>query len=157
MPNERTIDKAVQAFREAERNLQEFMASPEARPILEEYSMLIAEYNEKLDAAIRAMKSEAQKTDSDKLIVDGLGVQKRYKRWYDGDILAKSLPSDIADEVLTEKVVYEVDKERLEQLVRQGEVDNNIVKMAFKEEASITMMPGMPKPYVIPAVPRSGT
>lgn len=152
--NKNPAEQAVEAFREAEAELNDLLNDPETRPIFEQYNQLIANFNERLDEAVRSVKNELRRSDQDKMILGGIGAQKKYRRWYDAEILAKLLPSDQADEVLTEKIVYEVNETRLEQLCRQGEVDNNLVRRAYKEEEqNPSALPGTPKPYFIPALP----
>ena len=151
---ENPAEKAARAFRASEDALKDFISGPEVRPLFEEYSRMVEDYNERLDAAVRAVKGELRRSDSDKMIVEGIGAQKKYKRWYDAEVLAKLLPSEQADEILTEKIVYEVNESRLEQLCRQGEIDNNLVRRAYhEEEQNPSALPGTPKPYFIPPMP----
>jgi hypothetical protein len=105
---------------------------------------------------MRAIKSQLQRSDQDRLVIDGLGAQKKYKRYYDAEFLAKALPAEQTDEFMTERIVYDVDKERLEQLLRQGEIDNETVELAYREEEqNPANLPGSPKPYILPALPVS--
>lgn len=147
-------ERSVAAYNAARDELQNFLSDPNIRDVLLEMEHLVNEHNRKLDDAVRAVKSELKSTDKSKLFIEGLGAQKRYKRYYDAEFLANSLPSDQADEILTERVIYDLDKARLEQLVRQGEIDNEIVTKAFhEEEQNPVSMPGTPKPYSLPALP----
>jgi hypothetical protein len=153
--NEPTVaERAVARFHEAKAALLEFLGDPELKDILLEYEQLVTNHNQELDAAMRAIKSELRGLDQDKLIIEGLGAQKKYKRYYDAEFLANTLPADQADEVLHEEIVYRVDKDRLDQLCRQGEIDNEIVDRAYHEdEQNPANMPGTPKAYAIPAIP----
>lgn len=156
MPEEResVAERAVRSFNEAKDTLLEFLSDPEIRELLLEHEHLVKEHNQALDQAMRAIKSELRTLDQDKLIIDGLGAQKKYKRYYDPDFLANALPAEQADLVLTEIVTYKVDREVLEQMTRQGEVDNEIVEKAFhEEEQNPANLPGTPKPYTLPALP----
>lgn len=156
MPEERqsVAERAVHSFHEAKDNLLEFLSDPEIRELLLEHEHLVKEHNQALDQAMRSLKSELQSLDQDKLIIDGLGAQKKYKRYYDADFLANALPAEQADLVLTEIVSYTVDREVLEQMMRQGEVDNEIVEKAYHEdEQNPANLPGTPKPFTIPALP----
>ena len=154
MTDKTVAERAVEGYHQASEALHDFLADAEVRDILLEMEHLIADYNRKLDTAMRAIKSELKQSDRAKLIIDGLGAQKRFKRYYDGEFLANALPADQSDEVLTERVVYDVDKDRLEQLLRQGEIDNDIVEKAYhEEEQNPSNLPGTPKPYLMPAIP----
>jgi hypothetical protein len=147
-------ERAVARFDEAKEELFTFMADPEIKDILLEYEQLVGEYNRQLDAASRAVKTQLRTLDQDKLVVGVVGAQKKYKRYYDVDFLANTLPAEQADLVLTETVTYKLDADLLHQLVRQGEVDNELVAKAYHEdEQAPANMPGTPKPYVIPSVP----
>lgn len=149
-----TAEKAVAGFQEAQDALTEFLSDEGVREVLMEMEDLVSDHNTKLDAAVRAVKSCLKKMNQDKLVIEGIGAQKKYKRYYDVDFLAKSLPADQADEVLTEKIVYELDIERLEQMQRQGEIDNRLVRMAFhEEELNPASLPGTPKAFTLPALP----
>jgi len=154
-PNQASAaEVAVRRYRASEEELQEFLEDGDIYDILRTFARLVEVRNQTLDAAMRAVKTELRLLDQDKLIMDGLGAQKKYKRWYDADFLANSLPAAQAELILTERVVYDVDHTRLEQMARQGEVDNEIVRMAFREEEQApAAMPGSPKPYVIPMIP----
>lgn len=156
MPEERqsVAERAVQAFHTARKALLEFLQDPEIRDIMLEYEHLVSDHNQKLDQAMRSIKSELRGLEQDKLIIDGLGAQKKWKRYYDGEHLANALPAEQADLVLTETIVYQVNREILEQMLRQGEVDSEIVAQAYHEdEQNPANLPGTPKPYEIPALP----
>ena len=147
-------ERAVAFYHEAKNALNEFLADKEIRDVLLEMEDLVNDYNAKLDAAMRAIKSDLRHMDQDKLIINGLGAQKKYKRYYDAEFLANALPSEQSDEILTERVVYDLDKERLEQLMRQGEIDNEIVEKAYHEdEQNPANISGSPKPYILPGIP----
>lgn len=153
-PNKNQAEQVVKTFRDAEAELNDLLNDPDTRALFEQYNQLVANYNERLDEAVRAVKNELRRSDQDKLIIEGIGAQKKYRRYYDADTLAKLLPSDQADEVLVEKVIWEVNEARLEQLCRQGEVDNNLVRRAYKEEEqNPSSLPGTPKPFFIPPLP----
>ena len=132
---ETAAERAARQFHEAKDALHEFLT----------------------DAAMRAIKSELRASDQNKLVIQGLGAQKKFKRYYDAEFLANALPADQADLVLHEKVIYEVDREQLEQLSRQGEIDNEIVTAAYhEEEGNPANLPGTPKPYAVPSIPVDG-
>jgi hypothetical protein len=151
---ETPAERAVGFYNDAKAALYEFLADKEIRDILLELEDLVNEHNAKLDDAMRTIKNELGHMDQDKLIINGLGAQKKYKRYYDADFLVNTLPAIQSEEIITEKVVYTVDKERLEQLMRQGEIDNEIVQKAYhEEELNPTNLPGSPKPYVLPGIP----
>lgn len=155
MPDAPNIaERAVQKFDDAREELLTFLKDPAIREIMEEYQHLVTQYNETLDIAERAVKSHLRTLDKTKLVMGCIGVQKKFKRWYDAEKLANILPAAQADLVLHETVVYTVDVELLNQLTRQGEVDNDLVRKAFhEEEQNPSLMPGSPKPYSIPSIP----
>ena len=151
---ESVAQRAVRTFHDAKDALHEFLEDPEIREIMLEHEHLVKEYNQALDQAMRAIKSELRTMDQDKLIIDGLGAQKKWKRYYDADHLAKALPAEQSDLILTERVIYEVNREILEQMMRQGEIDNEIVEQAYhEEEQNPANLPGTPKPFILPALP----
>lgn len=153
---ETAAEKAARVYQTAKENLESFLGDEEVRDVLLELEQLISEHNARLDTAMRAIKSELRRLDQEKLVIEGLGAQKKYKRYYDAEFLASSLPADQSDEILTERIVYDLDKSRLEQLLRQGEIDNSIVEKAYHEdELNPANMPGTPKPFYLPPLPVS--
>ena len=153
--NKRTAaDRAVDAFLDAKESLELFMRDEDIREILQELNDLVADYNSKLDTATRLVKGELRKSPQSKLVINGIGAQKKTKRWYDAEYLANTLPADQSDLILTEKITYELDVALLEQLRRQGEIDNAIVADAYhEEEMNPSALPGTPKPFSIPSIP----
>jgi len=145
--------RAVARFRTAEKALAAFMADPDNVEILDQYSELIAERNSCLDATIKVLKSDIQRSDKDKLVVDGLGVQKRVRTEYDVDVLRESLPKDKQDLCITKRVVYDLDENQLLALVRMEEVDKKVVEKARRETQQIAVIPGMPKAWIVPPMP----
>lgn len=146
--------RAVTAYHDAKAALNDFLTDGDIHDLLLEMEQLVFSHNTKLDAAMRAIKSELRQSEQGKLIIEGLGAQKKYKRSYDTDFLANALPAEQSDAVLTERVVYDLDKPLLEQLMRQGEIDNEIVDKAYLEaEQNPSNLPGTPKPYFLPAIP----
>jgi len=151
---ESAAERAVKLFHQVEKALQEFLADTNIHDILMEFEALVNRRNQTLDDAMRSIKGELRVMEQDKLVLEGLGAQKKYKRWYDTDLLASALPKEQAELVLIKKVIYDLDQPRLEQLLRQGEIDNEVVQKAYhEEEQSPAALPGTPKPYVIPAIP----
>jgi len=147
-------ERAVERFEAARQTLLTFLRDLDIREVLKEYEQLVDGYNRALDDATRAVKSHLRTLDQDKYSVGSIGAQKKYKRWYDAEFLANALPAAQAELILTEVVSYTVDTELLDQMTRQGEVDNEIVRAAFhEEEQAPANLPGTPKPYVIPAIP----
>jgi hypothetical protein len=146
--------RSVHRFTAADNDLKEFLADSTIRDIMSQFEHLVQLRNQALDEAVRAVKQELRNLDQDRLVIDGIGAQKKYKRWYDPEFLANALPAEQSDLILTEKTVYELDQDRLEQLARQGEIDNEIVRRAFhEEEQAPAALPGTPKAYVIPSLP----
>ncbi|CAB4131699.1 hypothetical protein UFOVP276_86 [uncultured Caudovirales phage] len=151
---ETTAKRNARKYKEIEEELKAFLKDPDIRPILEELYDLVKRRNELLDVAIRDVKSELQRSDHRQLVYDGIGAQKKTERYYDTDFLAEHLPVGQADLVLSRKITYELNQPMLEQMVRQGEVDNDIVRQAYHEKAQTpSAMPGTPKPFALPALP----
>ena len=153
-PHEETYaERAVKRYREMEAELSSFMNDPEVKEMLRAYHDLIAARNEKLDEAIRAVKSELQRSDRDKLFIDGIGAQKRTRVFYDVNHLRAYLPEEQLKLVVTERVEYDLHVEDLLRLVRQGEIDEEVVRQAHKEEPqSPASLPGTPKPWSVPTL-----
>jgi len=147
-------ERAVADYRAREDELEEFMKDADNREIIEELYALVNARNGALDTAMRQLKSELQRSELDKLTIEGMGAQKKYKRFYNGELLANLLPANQSDEILTETVIYTVDKDRLETLLRQGEIDAEIVRRAYVEELqNPANMPGTPKAFTLPPLP----
>ena len=141
-------------YRKAEAELAAFIGDENIREIMEELYQLVEERNATLDEAIRNIKSELQRSDQAQLVFEGLGAQKRHKRWYDTDFLAEHLPHNQAQLVLTSHLEWELNQTLLEQLLRQGEIDTEVVAQAFHDEPeSPAVLPGTPKPFILPPLP----
>lgn len=148
------VTRTVVAFEEAKERLDSFMADKEIRELLEELSDLVSDHNRSLDEATRTVKNQLRSMEQRKLIIGPIGAQKKTKRWYDTEHLAEALPAVQSDLILTEKIEYVLDVSTLEQLLRQGEVDNEIVQQAYHEEdQQPSAMPGTPKAFTIPTLP----
>jgi hypothetical protein len=147
-------ERAVTRFNTAKDALHQFLKDEDIRDVLSELEHLVEQYNQKLDDAVRLVKAMVRHSDQNKVFIDGIGAQKKFKRFYDAEFLANVLPADQFDEFATERIIYELDIDRLEQLVRQGEVDGVIVEESRRvEEQNPSSLPGTPKPYTIPAIP----
>jgi uncharacterized protein (UPF0216 family) len=147
-------ERAVASYEESQEELDAFLRDPDIRDILLELEQLVNRRNAALDQAVRTVKNELRTSDRAKLLIGTIGAQKKWRRWYDVDFLANALPADQAELVLTETVIYELDEALLDQMTRQGEVDNQVVQKAFhEEELPPANMPGTPKPFIMPAVP----
>lgn len=146
--------RVVAQFNKSKDALHEFLGDASIRDVLLELEQLVTDYNQKLDTAVRAVKSEARHSDQNKIFIDGIGAQKKFRRYYDSEFLANTLPAEQFEDFATERIVYELDLDRLEQLVRQGEVDGEIVAEARRiEEQNPSSLPGTPKAFNIPTVP----
>ena len=145
---------AVNRFLDRKEEMDAFLSDPDVRPILEEYHQLVEEFNTALDAAIRSAKAQLRTSDGNKLVFAPIGVQKSFKRGYDVERLSRTLPADQFELVAEERVVYDLDVATLEQMARQGEVDQEIVNAAYNEsEQNPRNMPGTPKPFNMPPLP----
>lgn len=147
-------EQAVARYHEAKEALDEFLGDPDIRDVLDELHHLVREHNQLLDSATRTVKGDLRASDRTRLVVNGIGAQKKMKRWYDVNHLAEALPASQSDLILTEKIVYELDKEILGQMLRQGEIDNEIVEQSYhEEEQQPSNLPGTPKPFELPPLP----
>jgi hypothetical protein len=154
-PPETTAQKQAKVYKHAEDELRAFMKDPDVRPMLEEFYGLLEARNLALDVAVREVKAELQRSDRKQLVYEGIGAQSKMSRYYDTDFLAEHLPVGQANLVLTSKLVYELNQPLLEQMVRQGEVDPQIVGQAYHEDPqNPSALPGTPKPFTLPALPR---
>lgn len=143
-------ERAVNRYNEADARIQEFMSNPEIVEMLHEYHSLINERNSCLDEAIRAVKSELQRSPDDKILINGIGAQKRVSTDYDVEILRAEIPKDKRDIFMSRKITYEVNKDILMQLVQMQEVSKDVVDKARSTKESIASMPGTPKVYSLP-------
>jgi hypothetical protein len=151
---EKQAEKDVKSFSSAKKKLEEFLSYEDVREIYAELVSMVNRYNHTLDEALRSVKSAVQASNKSRLAIDGIGANKRTKRWYDPDVLMNNLDEDLLDAILTEKISYDVDKDELEKLVRQGEIDEELVRLAYKEEEqSPAVMSGTPKPFKLPDLP----
>jgi|GEM_PF-3812894 len=141
---ESPTQRAVAKFGLAKTALREFM--DENDDYVQELRRLIDDYNACIREAVHALKSQLRDSEQNRLVVGEFGAMKRRREWWDGHILANSVPRDKQELFLTAKTVYEVDVSKLEQLLRQGEIDADIARQAFHEdEPTISLMPGSPK------------
>ena len=151
---ESVAQRTAHRYRVAENELQEFMKDASVMELLKEFYQLIEKRNTTLDEALRAIKSEVQRSDQKRLVIEGLGAQKKYRTYYDTDFLSEHLPVKQAEMILTEKTVFELNEPLLQQLVRQGEIDNTVVREAYREEEqNPANVPGTPKPWSMPPLP----
>lgn len=150
------VSKAiVDRYNEADKELGAFLKDPEVNSLLNELRRLVEDRNTLLDEAVRAVKSELQRSDQNKLFVDGIGAVKKHKKYYDAKMLAEQLPVRQFRLFAKERVEYDINVEALEQLMRQGEVDQAIVSEAYHvDEQAPASMPGNPKPYTLPPIPQ---
>lgn len=147
-------EKAVRKYKEAEQELTEYMRDPEVLDILRQFRELVEARNERLLSAVQAVKADLGRSDQNKLFVNGIGAQKRTKSVYDIDHLRAYLPRKQQELVITERTVYDLNVEDLTRLVRQGEIDRDVVEQAYHEEpAGVASMPGTPKAWELPPLP----
>lgn len=150
---ENAAERAVQQYERTQEALNTFLRVSEVRDFMLELQQLVDERNTALDAAHRAVKQQLLSSDQDKLVVGNIGAQKKISRWYDGDYLARELTHSQADIILEEVVTYKVKVDVLTQLLRQGEVDSEVVRLAYHEEPPVaSLMSGAGKPYTLPVV-----
>jgi HPt (histidine-containing phosphotransfer) domain-containing protein len=141
---ETPAEKAVHKFGGAKNELREFMDDND--DFIQELRRLIENYNAGIREAVHALKSQLKESDLARLVVGEFGVMKKRREWWDGQALAASVPQDKQELFLAAKTIYEVDVSKLEQLLRQGEIDADIARQAFHEDdPSLSLMPGSPK------------
>lgn len=139
---------AVQRFELASRELTEFM--DENDEFIDELRRLVDENNASLKEATTAVKNELKNSDRDKLVIGRFGAIKKKKTFWDGMELAALIPGQVSQHFLKERLSYEVNVTKLEQMIRQGEVDRDEAYKAFHEKApTLAMMPGAPKEIVV--------
>lgn len=137
-------ERASERFEESYAELQSFM--DENHEFVDELRRLIDEYNACIKEATTALKNDLKNSDRDKLVIGRFGAVKKRKEFWDGMELATLVPARVSQHFLTEKLSYEVNVTRLDQMIRQGEVDRDEVYKAFHQDApTLSLMPGTPK------------
>jgi len=137
-------EKAVERFEEANAELTSFME--ENYEFVDELRRLADNHNAAIKEAATAVKNDLKNSDRDKLVIGRFGAIKKRKEFWDGMELAALVPGKISQHFLTEKLSYEVNVTKLDQLIRQGEVDRDEVYKAFHQNApTLSLMPGTPK------------
>lgn len=137
-------EKAAERFEEAYSELQSFME--ENHDVVDELRRLIDEHNACIKEATAALKNDLKNSERDKLVIGRFGAVKRRKEFWDGMELAALIPARVSQHFLTEKLSYEVNVTKLEQIIRQGEVDRDEAYKAFhQDEPTLSLMPGTPK------------
>lgn len=137
-------ERAVKKFSKTKTELREFMNDND--DFIQELRRLVEGYNASIREAVHAMKSQLRDLEQSRLVIGEFGVMKKRREWWDGEFLAASIPADKRELFLTERISYEVDVSKLEQLMRQGEIDNEIAGQAFhQDDPSLSLMPGCPK------------
>jgi exonuclease VII small subunit len=137
-------EKAAERFEEAYSELQSFME--ENHDVVDELRRLIDEHNACIKEATAALKNDLKNSERDKLVIGRFGAVKKRKEFWDGMELAALIPARVSQHFLTEKLSYEVNVTKLEQIIRQGEVDRDEVYKAFhQDEPTLSLMPGTPK------------
>lgn len=139
---------AVEEFEQASAELTEFME--ENHEFVDELRRLVENRNASIKRAASAVKTELTTSDQDKLVIGRFGAQKKRKEFWDGKELAALLPGKVSQHFLKEVVTYQVNETKLEQMIRQGEVDRDEAYKAFHiKDPTIALLPGCPKEMVI--------
>jgi len=150
-PNRRraeTAKGAVKRFEKARDALHEFMDDND--DFMDELRSLVDDYNVSLKEATTSIKAELKNSDKKKLIIGPLGALKKRTQVWDGTELARLFPARISQHFLTEKVTYLVDEERLDQMIRQGELDRDKAFKAYSEKPpTLSLIAGCPKALVL--------
>lgn len=140
----RTAEAAVERFEEASSELRAF--AEDNFEFMDELRRLIEDYNASLKEATAALKNQLKNSDRDRLVIGRFGAIKKRKEFWDGMELAGLIPARISEHFLKERVSYEVDVNKLEQMIRQGEVDRDEAFKAFhRQDPTLSLMPGAPK------------
>lgn len=137
-------ERAVERFEAASAELNGFME--DNYEFMDELRRLADDFNAAIKEASSAVKNELKNSDRDRLVIGRFGAIKKKKEFWDGMELAALVPGKVSQHFLTEKLSYEVNVTKLEQLIRQGEVDRDEVFKAFHQNApTLSLMPGTPK------------
>ena len=143
-----TAERAVQRFEDADAELKAFM--DENEEFIDELRRLIEERNACVKEALSAVKSDLKASDREKLVIGRFGALKKRSEYWDGKELAGLLPAKVTSYFLKEIVSYEVNVTKLEQMIRQGDVDRDEAYKAFHQNApTLSAMPGCPKEMTI--------
>jgi hypothetical protein len=139
-----SAERAAEKFETVQAELREFMADNDE--FIDELRRLIENYNASLKEASVAVKSQLKNSPEDRLVIGQFGAMKKRNEKWDGTALAAMFPARISELFLREIVTYEVNVTKLEQLIRQGEIDR---EEAFKAlhigNPTLSMMGGCPK------------
>lgn len=139
-----TAEKAVQRFEDASSELSTFLE--ENFEFVDELRRLVDDHNASIKEASSAVKNDLKNSDRNKLVIGRFGALKKRKEFWDGMELAALVPGKVSQHFLKEKLSYEVNVTKLDQMIRQGEVDRDEVYKAFhRAEPTLSMMPGAPK------------
>lgn len=139
-------EKAVESFKEAQRDLNQFMEENEE--FMNALRMLVDEHNAALTNAQNALKNELRKSENQRLQIGRLGVLKKRSEYWDGDILHKIFPPRVNKFFLIRR--YDVDVKMLDQMMKEGEIDRDKAYEALvQREPTIAMVPGCPKALMI--------
>ena len=143
-----TAERAVQRFEDADSELKAFMEENEE--FIDELRRLIEERNACVKEALSAVKSDLKASDRDKLVIGRFGALKKRSEYWDGTELAGLLPGKVTRYFLKEIISYEVNVTKLEQMIRQGDVDRDEAYKAFhQKDPTLSAMPGCPKEMTI--------
>ena len=137
-------EKATNKFEASQTELRAFMKDNEE--FVDELRRLVDNHNSSLKEAAVAVKGQLKNSPDDRLVIGQFGAMKKRKERWDGTALAAMFPAKLTDLFLQEIVSYEVNVSKLEQLVRQGELDRDeAYKALLIEPPTLAMMPGCPK------------
>jgi len=136
--------RASQKFEEANSELQEFMTDNEE--FMDELRRLVENFNASLKEASVTVKGELKNSNEQRMVVGRFGAVKKSSTRWDGTMLASLFPAEVSELFLKEVVNYVVDVAKLEQLIRQGELDRDAAYQALQETPpTVALMPGVPK------------
>jgi hypothetical protein len=139
---------AVQRFEDADIELKAFMEENEE--FIDELRRLIEERNSCIKEAMTAVKTDLKDSDRDRLVIGRFGALKKRSEFWDGKELAVLLPARVSRHFLKEIISYEVNVSKLEQMIRQGDVDRDEAYKAFHQNPpTLSAMPGCPKEMTI--------
>ena len=143
-----TAQRTVDIFEKAQNELHQFIE--ENDELIDELRRLVDEHNATLKEAQVSIKNELKRSDDDRLVIGCIGAMKKRKEFWDGTALAKLFPAILSELFLEEQVNYEVNVTKLEQLIRQGEIDRDRAYKAFQiNDPTMSLMSGCPKELMI--------
>jgi hypothetical protein len=142
------VTVASNKFEQARTDLHDFL--DENQGFYEKFEELVEEYNVTRQEAEASLKKRLLQSDKKTDCCPGFKVSKISKDVWDGSHLIKLFGKRIANAFVTTTTVYKVDKKKLEQLIRQEEIDGDKARKAYQENPPVLKLaPGCPKAIIL--------